>query len=109
MNKLLAPTLTVISLVTISAIPAIAQDSDSAGSTVPEFACSIANDATYIRDYPTFKPVAKLDRGECMAIVPDYQKGTPVKLVFRRGETFYVVTGASGNMRVVSARYTKLK
>jgi hypothetical protein len=95
--------LTVLSLVGVTT-PVFAQ-----GYNSPQFACSNANDATFIRDYPTFKPVAKLNRGECMSVVPDYNRGTPVKLVFRRGETFYVVSGVSGNVRVVSARYTFLK
>jgi hypothetical protein len=106
MKTSIASLLTLLSLVGVATTPVSAQESSF---NSPQFACSSANDATYIRDYPTFKPVAKLDRGECMAIVPDYNKGTPVKLVFRRGETFYVVTGASGNVRVVSARYTVLK
>ncbi len=106
MKKSIGQLITIISLVGISTAPVTAQESNP---NVPQFACSIANDATYVRDYPTFKPVAKLNRGECMAIVPDDIKGTPVKLVFRRGETFYVVSGVSGNVRVVSARYTKLK
>lgn len=97
--------LTGLSLITISTAPVLAQDYNY---NRQQFACSIAND-TQVRDYPTFKPVARLNRGECMSIVPDYNKGTPVKLVFRRGETFYVVSGVSGNVRVVSARYTKLK
>lgn len=98
--------LTALSLVGVATTPVLAQDYNYSS---PQYACSSANDATFIRDYPTFKPVAKLNRGECMAIVPDYNKGTPVKLVFRKGETFYVVSGASGNVRVVSARYTRLK
>ncbi len=105
MKTSIAPLLTILSLIGITTTPILAQDYNSSRQ---QFACSIAND-TYIRDYPTFKPVAKLDRGECMSIVPDDIKGTPVKLVFRKGETFYVVSGASGNVRVVSTRYTRLK
>jgi hypothetical protein len=106
MKTSIAPLITVLSLVGVSTTPVLAQEYNY---NRPQFACSSANDATYIRDYPTFKPIAQLDRGECMTIVPDDIKGTPVKLVFRKGETFYVVSGASGNVRVVSARYTVLK
>jgi hypothetical protein len=106
MNRSIAGLVTGLSLVGIHPTSVLAQ---SFNYNRPQFACSSANDATFIRDYPTFKPVAKLNRGECMAIVPDDINGTPVKLVFRNGETFYVVTGASGNVRLVSTRYTRLR
>jgi hypothetical protein len=106
MKTSIARLLTALSLVGFTTTPVFAQDYNDRR---PQYACSSADDATFIRDYPTFKPVAKLNRGECMSIVPDYNKGTPVKLVFRKGETFYVVSGASGNVRLVSARYTRLK
>ncbi len=106
MKKLLPSIVTGISAIGFCSLPALAQDYNG---TPPQFACSIASDATAIRDYPTFRPVAKLERGECMEVVPDPSTSSPVKYVRYKGQTYYMVTGASGNLRVVSARYTELK
>jgi hypothetical protein len=101
MKRAIGYLLTALSLVGASTTAVLAQPAG-------EFACAIAND-TYVRDYPTFKPVAKLKRGECMSTLPDDYNNRPVRLAFYKGETFYVVSGLSGNLRVVSARYTRLK
>lgn len=73
-----------------------------------QLVCAIAND-THIRDYPTFKSIAKLNRGECMNVIPDPAKGAPAKVVYYRGQAYYLVAGISGNLRVVSVRYTELR
>jgi hypothetical protein len=44
-----------------------------------------------------------------MSTLPDDYNNRAVRIVFRKGETFYVVSGISGNLRVVSTRYTRLK
>jgi hypothetical protein len=101
MKRSIGYLLAALSLVGVSTTSVLAQQAG-------EYACAIAND-TYVRDYPTFKPVARLQRGECMSTLPDDYNNRAVRIVFRKGETFYVVSGISGNLRVVSTRYTRLK
>ena len=104
MKKIICLTIAALSIVAACGERSMADESDY----VVRYVCSVAND-TYIRDYPTFKPVAKLNRGECMDVIPDAVKGSPVKSVFYRGQSYYMVSGASGNVRVISTRYTELR
>lgn len=105
MQKLFGAAIVAITAVNIASNPLMAQEDDMR----PHLACSIANDATYVRDYPTFKPVAKLMRGECMELIPNSNSGAPVKIIFHKGQSFYLVAGISGNTRVVSTQYTQLR
>lgn len=88
-----------------------------------KYACSTASDATYIRDYPTFQPIAKLNRGECMDLVSSqvtsssadievYKGGNGVNTVqvaLYKSSEYYLVRGKSGNIRALSIQYTRLK
>lgn len=125
MNKIIGLTIAVMST-TICCAQALACEETASKIEEPiyaRYACSTATDATFIRDYPTFQPIAKLNRGECMDVVSspvssdskhiDVYKGGNnlgmVQVAVYRGSEYYLVRGSSGNIRALSIQHSRLK
>lgn len=114
--------MTVLVVITVaSGLPADASEFNHAR----KYVCATAK-RTSIRDYPTFKTVAKLNWGECMDIFPieveiapppknvviskgDQETLTPVNIVTSNGEKYFMVRGRSGNIRLLPTRYSELR
>ena len=102
MKKLIALTIAAVSLVGAFSAPAKAEESPA------KFACSTGRNVL-IRDYRTFKPVGKLQRGECMNLVADPQTDSGYIIEERNGKSFYIVTGISGRQRLLSTQFSRLR
>jgi hypothetical protein len=123
MNRIIGLTIAAISISLACCPPAQADEFNRS----KQYVCSTAQD-TYIRDYPTFKPVAKLQRGECMdilpikEIMPDLAKkdatvyiespdesSPAVYVVTHKGIRYFMVKGISGNVRLISTRHSQIR
>ncbi len=123
MNNIIGLT---IAATTIFSTQAMACEQTTKIADKPNYAahaCSTASDYTYVRDYPTFRPIAELNRGECMEIVSSqvssesanieiYIGGTGVgaaQVAVYKGSEYYLVRGVSGNLRVLSVQHSRLR